>query len=65
MEKTEKKCENMVTMKRTEFRPGPYRITKVRKGDTYDVIKVGSHEGPNCSTTCTEFLKPSTNLLEY
>ncbi|KFM78340.1 hypothetical protein X975_04670, partial [Stegodyphus mimosarum] len=41
---------------------GPYKITKVKGGNTYDVIKEGCHEGPMYTTTCAEFLKKWTAL---
>jgi transposase InsO family protein len=56
----------LVAIKRTQFGPnlklkskyfGPYKVTKVKGGDTYDVVKQGHHEGPNCTTTCAEFMK--------
>ena len=58
---------DLVAIKRTQFGPGlklkpkylgPYRITRSKGGNTYDVTKEGSHEGPNCTTTCAEYLKP-------
>lgn len=60
------KVGDLVAIKRTQFGPhlklktkflGPYRITKVKGGNTYDVVKEGSHEGPNCTSTCAEYLK--------
>lgn len=65
---------NLVAIKGSQFGPhlklkpkflDPYRITKVKRGDTYDVIKERSHKGPYCSTAFAEFLKPRTNCLEY
>ena len=37
---------------------GPYKIVKVKSNNTYDVIKIGSNEGPKHTTTCAEFMKP-------
>lgn len=37
---------------------GPYRITRVKPHDTYDVQKEGIHEGPVKTKTCAEYLKP-------
>lgn len=56
-----------VAIKRTQQGPGlklktkflgPYEIVKVKGNDTYDVIKIGFHEGPRKTSTCSEFLKP-------
>lgn len=37
---------------------GPYRISRVKPNDTYDVRREGNHMGPNRTTTCAEYLKP-------
>ena len=37
---------------------GPYEVTKCKFNDTYDVVKIGSSEGPKIITTCTKFMKP-------
>jgi len=61
------KVGNVVAIKRTQLGPGrklrvkylgPYRIGKVKTNDTYDVIKVGEHEGPAQTSTCAEYVKP-------
>lgn len=57
----------LVAIKRTQLGPGrklkgkfigPYRIIKTKLNDTYDVEKVGTHEGPASTSTCAEYLKP-------
>ncbi|KYQ59576.1 hypothetical protein ALC60_01402 [Trachymyrmex zeteki] len=40
---------------------GPYRITRVKPKDTYDVIRVGDGEGPVRTITCAEYLKQWIN----
>lgn len=61
------RIDDLVAVKRTQLGPGlklklkyfgPYKITKVKPNSTYDVVKVGSHEGPGSTTTCAEFMKP-------
>lgn len=37
---------------------GPYKIVKVKPNNTYDVVKIGSSEGPKHTSTCAEFMKP-------
>lgn len=68
------RVNDLVAIKRTQFgsqlklKPkylGPYKIVKVKGGNTYDVIKEGCHEGPNCTTTCSEFLKPWNDIPEF
>ncbi|KAJ8982413.1 hypothetical protein NQ317_017215 [Molorchus minor] len=58
---------DLVAIKRTQFGPGlklkqkffgPYEITKTKPNERYDVCKVGDHEGPVCTSTCSEYLKP-------
>lgn len=58
---------DLVAIKRTQFggglklRPkyfGPYEVTRVKQNNSYDVIKVGTCEGPNRTTSCAEFMKP-------
>lgn len=36
---------------------GPYRLTRHKRNNRYDVEKVGFHDGPNRTTTCAEFMK--------
>lgn len=56
----------LVAIKRTQLGPGlklkpkflgPYRISKVKQNDTYDVEKIGNREGPLTTTTCAEYMK--------
>lgn len=58
---------DLVAIKRTQFGPGlkvcrkflgPYEITKSKGRERYDVIKIGGHEGPVKTSTCSEFIKP-------
>ncbi|XP_011688730.1 PREDICTED: uncharacterized protein K02A2.6-like [Wasmannia auropunctata] len=58
---------DLVAIKRTQQSPGlklrpkflgPYKITNVKPNDTYDVERVGTHEGPLTTSTCAEYLKP-------
>lgn len=64
------KLHDLVAIKRTQLGPGlklkpkylgPYKITKVKQNDTYDVQKCAFFEGPNKTSTCAEFLKPWTS----
>ncbi|KYQ53535.1 hypothetical protein ALC60_00061, partial [Trachymyrmex zeteki] len=59
--------DDLVAIKRTQLGSGrklrakylsPYRIQKIKPNDTYDVIKVGEHEGPIHTSTCAEYIKP-------
>jgi len=61
------KVGDLVAIKRTQLGPGrklrakylgPYRIEKVKTNDTYDVVKIGEHEGPAHTFTCAEYVKP-------
>ncbi|KAL0273093.1 UNVERIFIED_CONTAM: hypothetical protein PYX00_005850 [Menopon gallinae] len=65
-EPTKYEVGELVAVKRTQTGPelklktkflGPYRIVRVKGHDTYDVEKVGFHEGPNKTTTCAEYMK--------
>lgn len=58
--------DDLVAIKRTQFINGnklaenfygPYRITKVKPNERYDVEKVGSHSGPNITSTSAEYIK--------
>jgi len=60
------KLDDLVTIKRIQLEPGsklrsnylrPYRITKVKFNDTYDVVKKEDQERPIKTTTCAEYLK--------
>lgn len=57
---------DLVAIKRTQFASGnkiatkylgPYKITKAKNNERYDVEKVGHHEGPNKTSTGAEFIK--------
>lgn len=56
----------LVAIKRTQTGPGlklktkfisPYKITKVKTNNTYDVEHVGGHAGLRQISTCTEYMK--------
>lgn len=58
---------DIVAIKRTQFGAGlklkrkflgPYKITKIKPNDTYDVCREGYHEGPKQTSTCAEYMKP-------
>lgn len=62
--------DDVVAIKKTQYdtaaklKPrffGPYKVTKVKKNDTYDVVKQGFHDGPLHTTTCAEYMKPWSN----
>lgn len=62
---------DLVAIKRTQLGAGrklrakylgPYRVEKVKPNDTYDVIKIGEHEGPTRTSTCAEYVKPWNNI---
>lgn len=36
---------------------GPYKITKVKPNDRYDVVKIGDHEGPNLTSSAADHMK--------
>ncbi|GFU26089.1 hypothetical protein TNCV_5105471 [Trichonephila clavipes] len=57
---------DLVAIKRTQFGPGlklkqkylgPYKVTKVKHDDTYDVEKCDFVDGPSKTSTCAEFMK--------
>lgn len=57
---------DLVAIKRTQFGPGlklhrkylgPYEVVKKKGLDRYDVLKVGDHEGPLRTSTCSEYMK--------
>ncbi|GFX23414.1 transposon Tf2-6 polyprotein [Trichonephila clavipes] len=57
---------DLVAIKRTQFGPGlklkqkylgPYKVTKVKLNDTYDVEKCDFVDGPSKTSTCAEFMK--------
>ncbi|GFT05327.1 retrovirus-related Pol polyprotein from transposon 297 [Trichonephila clavipes] len=58
--------DDLVAIKRTQFGPGlklkqkylgPYKVTKVKHNDTYDVEKCDFVDGPSKTSTCAEFMK--------
>lgn len=36
---------------------GPYRVTRVKSNNTYDVEKFGIGEGPQVTSTCAKYVK--------
>lgn len=63
---TKYKIGDIVAIKRTQLGPGlklkpkffgPYEVTKIKSNDTYEVQKMGIHEGPKNTSTCAEFMK--------
>ncbi|GFU17796.1 transposon Tf2-8 polyprotein [Trichonephila clavipes] len=57
---------DLVAIKRTQFGPGlklkqkylgPYKVTKVKHNDTYDVEKCDFVDGLSKTSTCAEFMK--------
>ncbi|GFV77912.1 hypothetical protein TNCV_661 [Trichonephila clavipes] len=60
------KLHDLVAITRTQFGPGlklkqkylgPYKVTKVKHNDTYDVEKCDFVDGPSKTSTCAEFMK--------
>lgn len=58
---------DLVAIKRTQFDPGsklkakylgPYRVSKVKRNDRYEVIRVGDDEGPRITSTAVDSMKP-------
>ncbi|KFM67286.1 hypothetical protein X975_19101, partial [Stegodyphus mimosarum] len=58
---------DLVAIKRTQFGPGlklkqkflgPYKVTKLKQNDTYDVEKCAFFDGPSKTSTCAEYMKP-------
>lgn len=61
---------DLVAIKRTQFVSGnklagkflgPYRVTRVKANERYDVEKVGHHEGPKGTSTGIEYMKTWTS----
>ncbi|GFW02873.1 transposon Tf2-6 polyprotein [Trichonephila clavipes] len=57
---------DLVAIKRTQFGPGlklkqkylgPFKVTKLKHNDTYDVEKCDFVDGPSKTSTCAEFMK--------
>lgn len=64
------RVNDLVAIKRTQFgggqklKPkylGPYRVIKVKFGDSYDVTKDGTCQGPLRTSTTAEYMKPWIN----
>lgn len=58
--------DDLVAIKRTQFVNGnklsehfygPYRVTKIKANERYDVEKKGNHAGPNLTSTSAEYMK--------
>lgn len=67
------KEDDLVAIKRTQFVNGnklaenffgPYRITKVKPNERFDVTKVGSHSGPNITSSSAEYMKRWTTTAD-
>jgi len=66
------KVGDIVAIKRTQLggglklKPkylGPYRVTKVKPKNTYDVVKESlTTDGPRYTTSCAEYMKPWMNI---
>ncbi|GFW76208.1 transposon Ty3-I Gag-Pol polyprotein [Trichonephila clavipes] len=63
---------DLVAIKRTQFSSGlklkqkylgPYRVTKVKHNDTYDIEKCDFVDGPTKLSTCAEFMKLWPNQI--
>lgn len=57
----------LVAIKRTQFGPGlkikakflgPYKVTKTKRNDRYEVVRMGDGEGPSITSTSADFMKP-------
>lgn len=64
---TRYKLGDLVAVKRTQFGSGlklckkflgPYEITNVMPNERYEVVKVGNHDGPRKTSSCSEYMKP-------
>ncbi|GJQ78330.1 hypothetical protein Trydic_g3746 [Trypoxylus dichotomus] len=67
------KLNDVIAIKRTQERPGlklkskylgPYKITRVKPKDTYEVVKIGACNGPVTTTACAEFIKPWARVCD-
>ena len=65
------KVDDIVAIKRVQLGPGrklrakylgPYKISKIKPNDTYDVKRLNTGEGPASTSTCAEYLKPWFSL---
>lgn len=57
---------DLVAIKRTQFGSGiklypkflgPYKITRVKRNNRFDVEKIGEHEGPRVTSTAADYMK--------
>lgn len=62
---TQYQVGDLVAIKRTQFAPGlklygknfgPYKITKTKGNDRYDVQKLGIHDGPYCTSSSADHM---------
>lgn len=65
---------DLVAIQRTQFGTGikvhpkflgPYKITAVKGHDRYDVEKIGNYEGPKCTSTAADHMKPWVKEVEH
>ena len=52
---------DIVAIQRTQFGTGffgPYKIINVKGHDRYDVQKLGHHDGPNLTSSASDYMKP-------
>lgn len=63
---------DMVAIARTQYGTGmkfrqrfhgPYKITKIKPHDRYEVEKIGTHEGPNVTSSSADHMKPWTSNI--
>lgn len=66
---------DLVAIKKTQFSTGaklkpknvgPYKITKIKSHDRFDVEKVGNHDGPNITSTSADHMTkwPTMNMVQ-
>ena len=67
------RLNDLVAVKRTQFGPGlklkqkylgPYKVTKVKSNNSYDVEKCDFFDGPSKTSTCCEYMKPWSNTID-
>lgn len=67
--------DDLVAIKKTQFSTGaklkpknvgPYKITKIKSHDRFDVEKVGNHDGPNITSTSVDHMTKwsSINMIQ-
>lgn len=67
--------DDLVSIAKTQFATGakvkpknigPYKITKIKANDRYNVEKIGCHEGPGQTSTAADNMKPwpSINIID-